>query len=113
MVVGRDTFTGDLLARLGLVNVFADGAGADGTQRYPHVSVSAIRERRPDLVLLPDEPYCFTATDGPEAIAPLPYALVDGRALTWYGPSLLTAADRVAHALTAASGPAADRTESR
>jgi hypothetical protein len=42
------------------------------------------------VVLLPDEPYLFTAEDGPEALA-LPTELVSGRLLTWYGPSLVDA----------------------
>ena len=41
MVVGADTFTGDLTARLGLANVFDD---ADG--RYPHVDVATIEAAR-------------------------------------------------------------------
>ena len=63
---------------------------------------SAIRARRwtelraagADLVVLPDEPYAFTDDDGPEAFPGLPYALVSGRHLTWYGPSLATARAR-------------------
>lgn len=42
-------------------------------------------------MVLPDEPYRFTADDGPEAFPGLPAALVDGRMLTWYGPSLVRA----------------------
>jgi len=85
MVVGRDTFAGDLLDRLGLTNVYAGHA-----DRYPTVSVADIERQRPDLVLLPDEPYVFTADDGPEAFT-VPTALVSGRLLTWYGPSLVEA----------------------
>jgi ABC-type Fe3+-hydroxamate transport system substrate-binding protein len=87
MVVGARTFAGDLLARLGLVNVFS------GPDRYPHVTPQAIIDADPDIVLLPDEPYVFTADDGPEALGKMRCALVEGRALTWYGPSLLTARD--------------------
>ncbi len=83
MVVGPRTFTGDVLARLGLVNVFAD---AD--DRYPRVAVGDIAAAGPDLVVLPDEPYLFTADDGPEAFPGIRTALVSGRDLTWYGPSL-------------------------
>jgi ABC-type Fe3+-hydroxamate transport system substrate-binding protein len=86
MVVGSRTFTGDLLARLGLVNVFA-GHG----ERYPRLELAEVHAAVPELVLLPDEPYVFTATDGPEAFPGLPVALVSGRDLTWYGPSLATA----------------------
>jgi ABC-type Fe3+-hydroxamate transport system substrate-binding protein len=86
MVVGARTFSGDLLTRMGLDNVFGDAA-----QRYPKVTVDDIVARRPNVVLLPDEPYRFTADDGPEAFPGVRSALVEGRALTWYGPSLLTA----------------------
>ncbi|MYW01958.1 helical backbone metal receptor, partial [Streptomyces sp. SID3343] len=55
-----------------------------------------------DLVVLPDEPYLFTADDGPESFPHLPAALVNGRQLTWYGPSLATAPSRLAEALAAA-----------
>lgn len=89
MVVGSRTFTGDLLHRLGLVNAFDDPVrNADGA-RYPHADLAAIDDV--DLVLLPDEPYVFTPDDGPEAFTRSPTVLVPGRALTWYGPSLVTA----------------------
>ena len=48
--------------------------------------------------MLPDEPYLFTAQDGPEAFT-TPSVLVSGRLLTWYGPSLLEAADELPRAL--------------
>jgi ABC-type Fe3+-hydroxamate transport system substrate-binding protein len=86
MVVGARTFTGDLLGRLGLVNVF--GASAD---RYPRVELPELHAAGPELVLLPDEPYVFTAGDGPEAFPDTATVLVSGRQLTWYGPSLATA----------------------
>ena len=83
MVVGRDTFTGDVLARLGVTNAFAEHP-----ERYPKVPLEDLIAARPDLVVLPDEPYRFTPDDGPEAFAGIPAALVSGRYLTWYGPSL-------------------------
>ena len=39
------------------------------------------------------ERYAFSAADGPEEFAGLDVALVSGRHLTWYGPSLLEARD--------------------
>ena len=87
MVVGRDTFTGDLLQRLGYVNAFKDSA-----ERYPKVQVDRI-DRRGTLVLLPDEPYVFTEDDGPEAFTRAETRLVSGRMITWYGPSLAEARD--------------------
>ncbi len=44
------------------------------------------------LVVLPDEPYRFTPADGPEAFPGLSAVLVDGRHLTWCGPSRAEAA---------------------
>jgi ABC-type Fe3+-hydroxamate transport system substrate-binding protein len=86
MVVGGDTFADDVLARLGCVNAFHDS-----DERYPSVTADELDARGLDLVLLPDEPYVFTATDGPEAFSRTPTALISGRLLTWYGPSLLPA----------------------
>jgi ABC-type Fe3+-hydroxamate transport system substrate-binding protein len=90
MVVGSHTFTGDLIGRLGLVNTFGDSP-----DRYPHVELADIDA---DLVLLPDEPYVFTADDGPEALD-APTRLVSGRSLTWYGPSMVTARTDLENAL--------------
>ncbi len=92
MAVGRDTFTGALLARLGVDNVLADDP-----ERYPRFDPAALPPH--DLVVLPDEPYEFTADDGPEAFPDVPSALVSGRLLTWYGPSLTEAADVLARQL--------------
>jgi ABC-type Fe3+-hydroxamate transport system substrate-binding protein len=88
MAVGRDTFTGDLLARLGWENVLAGSP-----DRYPHVEVADLDRDDVDAVLLPDEPYAFTADDGPEAFTRARPVLVSGRLLTWYGPSLVAAHD--------------------
>lgn len=90
MVVGSDTFTGDVLRRLGWRNAFADSP-----ERYPHVELADIDRDDVDVVLLPDEPYVFGADDGPEAFT-RPTALVSGRLLTWYGPSLVVARERLA-----------------
>ncbi|HEY6493132.1 MAG TPA: helical backbone metal receptor [Trebonia sp.] len=95
MVVGSDTFTGDLAGRLGLDNVYGDDP-----ERYPHVTLDDVAARRPDVVVLPDEPYAFDQDDGPEAFPLSRVALVEGRSLTWYGPSLLTARTRLAAELS-------------
>jgi hypothetical protein len=102
MVLGRDTFAGDLLRRLGVDNLHAGHA-----ERYPAIPLPELRAARPDLVVLPDEPYRFTATDGPEAFPGTPAALVSGRHLTWYGPSLAEAPE-VLRAQLAAPLPPAD-----
>lgn len=91
MVIGASTFSGDLLSRLGLHNIFADAEHNPDGARYPHTDLELIDTDQVDAVLLPDEPYEFSATDGPEAFATAPTALVEGRLITWYGPSLLEA----------------------
>ncbi|MGW1024459.1 helical backbone metal receptor [Streptomyces sp. NPDC002577] len=88
MVVGRSTFTGDLLRRAGLANAFAEHP-----DRYPHRALEEIDRPDVDVVLLPDEPYVFSENDGPEAFHRVPTRLVNGRLITWYGPSLLPAHD--------------------
>lgn len=97
MVLGRDTFAGDLLSRLGVDQVYAAHP-----ERYPRIPLDELRGREPDLVVLPDEPYRFTADDGPEAFPGLPCALVSGRHLTWYGPSLVEAPTVLGRALRGA-----------
>jgi ABC-type Fe3+-hydroxamate transport system substrate-binding protein len=99
MAVGRDTFTGAVLARLGVDNVLCDDP-----DRYPRFTPETLPPH--DLVVLPDEPYNFTAEDGPEAFPGSRSVLVSGRLLTWYGPSLTEAA-RVLPAQLAAPGPVA------
>ena len=66
------------------------GAGLDVYEREPLVPDTL--RARDDVVLLPDEPYVFTASDGPEAFASVPTQLVSGRLITWYGPAMLEAA---------------------
>ncbi|GAA3084268.1 helical backbone metal receptor [Streptosporangium carneum] len=86
MVLGRDTFAGDLLLRLGVRNLYADHP-----ERYPKIALPDLLASGADLVVLPDEPYRFTAEDGPGFFPATPAALVSGRHLTWYGPSLAEA----------------------
>jgi ABC-type Fe3+-hydroxamate transport system substrate-binding protein len=98
MVIGSDTFAGDVLAHLGVANVFADAE-----DRYPKVTLDGIAAAGPDLVVLPDEPYAFAADDGPEMFPGVSVALVSGRALTWYGPSLVEARDLLERQLASAT----------
>nr|WP_130342806.1 helical backbone metal receptor [Herbihabitans rhizosphaerae] len=98
VVVGRDTFAGDVLARLGVANAYAEHE-----DRYPRPRLdelnALLHNGSANLVVLPDEPYEFTGEDGPEAFAGSPCALVNGRLLTWYGPSLVDARAELAAAL--------------
>ncbi|WP_046472480.1 helical backbone metal receptor, partial [Allosalinactinospora lopnorensis] len=101
MVLGRGTFAGDVLARLGVANVYATAE-----ERYPRIRLAELSECGADLVVLSDEPYAFAADDGPESFPGLPAALVSGRYLTWYGPSLSEARENLGRAL---GGRAADQ----
>lgn len=94
MALGSDTFAGDVLARLGVDNVLAGSP-----DRYPRFDPAELPEL--DLVVLPDEPYRFGADDGPEAFPGTPCALLSGRHLTWYGPSLVSAPDVLRRGLEA------------
>ncbi|MGH3385383.1 MAG: helical backbone metal receptor [Nocardioidaceae bacterium] len=96
MALGRDTFAGDLLRRLGVRNVLADHP-----DRYPRFDLDQLPDH--DLVVLPDEPYAFSRTDGPEAFPGTSWACVSGRHLTWYGPSLAEARDVLMAQLAAAT----------
>jgi len=102
VLVGGRTFAGDVLRRLGVANAYETHA-----DRYPRPPLDELTgmlaDGRADLVVLPDEPYRFTAVDGPEAFPGARCALVDGRLLTWCGPSLVEAHARLTEQL--ALGP--------
>jgi ABC-type Fe3+-hydroxamate transport system substrate-binding protein len=79
---GRDTFAADLLAHAGF-EVVPDTP--DG--RYPRLPLGEIAAIDPDVVLLPDEPYAFGSADR-EVFSSwrARTRLVDGTAMTWWGP---------------------------
>lgn len=89
MSFNRDTYADDVLSLAGGENVCAAEA-----ERYPTVQLDRIAAAQPEIVLLPDEPYRFAARHRRD-LAPLADTpalrrgrvhLVDGKALTWYGP---------------------------
>lgn len=98
MVLGRDTFAGDLLARLGVRNVYAGHP-----ERYPRVPVEELAAHAAAIS------WCSRTSrtasrprTGRKPSRASPAALVDGRHLTWYGPSLAEAPAVLAQALRAA-----------
>ncbi len=95
MHLGSDTYAGDVLRRLGVDNVLSDCP-----ERYPKLGLEHLPEV--DLMVLPDEPYLFTETDGPESFPDKPCALVSGRFLTWYGPAMVEAPQALLASLRAA-----------
>jgi ABC-type Fe3+-hydroxamate transport system substrate-binding protein len=89
MSVGFDTYVHDILKTCGGENVCGELA------RYPVVTLEEVEAAQPEVVLLPDEPYPFSAEDLPEFYAlDIPAArsdrihLMDGKLLTWYGPRM-------------------------
>lgn len=90
MTFNGDTYAHDVLRMMGFNNVYASAG-----ERYPRTTLEEALERRPDVVLLPDEPYEFGPADVEEIKAMLPPALsrrvllVSGRDLHWYGAHMV------------------------
>ena len=57
MSVGSDTYAHDVLETCGGENV------CGGSTRYPVVALEEVEAMQPEVVLLPDEPYPFSAED--------------------------------------------------
>ena len=94
MSIGADTYAHDLLALCGGWNVFAERE----ERRYPRIGLEDVVAAAPEVVLLPDEPYRFSATDVSEiGQLDLPAArdgrihLIDGTWVSWYGPRIARA----------------------
>lgn len=98
MTINRDTYVHDVLRLAGGANVFA----AEEV-RYPSVTLDAIRRAAPEVILLPDEPFRFRAAHATDfaALTDVPAVrtgrihLVDGKLLSWYGPRIAEALDRL------------------
>lgn len=91
MSVGTDTYAHDLLRLAGGANVFAERR----ERRYPVVRLEEVEAGRPEVILLPDEPYRFGLADAEELAAldvPAAHAgrihLIDGTWVSWYGPRI-------------------------
>jgi ABC-type Fe3+-hydroxamate transport system substrate-binding protein len=97
MTMNAHTYGSSLLAHLGLVNVFADAPG-----RYPTVTLDDVAACRPELVLLPSEPYPFRARHEAE-LAGLGAAVrfVDGQDLFWWGTRTPAAVERLRQSIGA------------
>jgi ABC-type Fe3+-hydroxamate transport system substrate-binding protein len=98
MTINRDTYVHDVLQTCGGDNVFAASAA-----RYPTVTLEEVRAAAPDVILLPDEPYRFrdahradfTPIGDVPAVRAGRIHLVDGKLLSWYGPRLAAAFERL------------------
>jgi ABC-type Fe3+-hydroxamate transport system substrate-binding protein len=90
MSINADTFAHDLLSQCGSRNPFADRE-----RRYPIVTERDVEEARPDVILLPTEPYAFDDRDRQELLrltCPASESgrvhIVEGELLSWYGPRM-------------------------
>lgn len=120
MTFNADTFGSDVLAQVGIGNAFGDrlrlyplaadlgktaprdAAGRD--VRYPRVTLDEVAARKPDLVILPDEPHAFTAADEAalrDALPGVRVVRICGKDLFWYGAWTIDALDRLAAQLAA------------
>ena len=125
MTANRRTFLNDMLALMGLDNVFADRErryplAADLGQaepqptgerdtRYPRVSVAEVEARNPAVIVLPSEPYPFAPADidglsrqfaSLRAVRDNRVVTVDGSLLTWAGTRLARALSQLPGQLT-------------
>ncbi len=85
MVVGRDTFIGDLLKRLGFVVPASQ-------KRYPELSLEKLKANPPGYLMLSSEPFPFKEEHLRSFTELLPHTntwLVDGQMFSWYGSRLL------------------------
>ena len=91
MTINSDTYVHDMLRLSGGQNVFAERP-----ERYPEVTLDEVAAARPDVILLPDEPYRFRKAhiqdlapyEDVPAVRDGRIHLVDGKLLTWYGPRI-------------------------
>ncbi len=114
MTLNADTFGSDVLVQCGISNVFGqrlrlyplaadlgkaapqDSSGRD--VRYPRISLFEVKEREPELVILPDEPYTFTDGDVEmfrEALPKARIVRVSGKDMFWYGAWAIDAIERL------------------
>ena len=115
MTINHDTYIHAMLATCGGDNVFADrrrrfplaadlgrqpeaeserSGGRD--RRYPRVTLEEMAGHRPEVILLPDEPYPFSEADLTDfdpltevpAVRDGRVHLLDGKIVSWYGPRI-------------------------
>lgn len=112
MTVNADTYVHDTLRVCGGDNIFAlrqrrfplaadlgrqpEASGERDTgrdRRYPRITLDEMAALRPEVILLPDEPYAFS-TDDIADFTPFPEVpavrhgrlyLIDGKMVSWYG----------------------------
>jgi ABC-type Fe3+-hydroxamate transport system substrate-binding protein len=94
MTINGDTYIHDMLRLCGGRNIFADRP-----ERYPTVTLDDVAARRPEVILLPDEPFRFrrahledfAAYQEVPAVRDGRIHLVDGKPFSWHGPRIAEA----------------------
>jgi len=115
MTINEDTYVHDVLWVCGGDNIFAhrqrrfplaadlgqqpettSERSAERDRRYPRITLEEMAALRPEVVLLPDEPYVFSQADIAD-FTPFPEVpavrdgrifLIDGKMVSWYGPRI-------------------------
>lgn len=82
MGLGSASYGHSLLEACGAENVLA------GKPRYPAVTFDEVAALKPDLILLPDEPFPFDEGHARAYSAIAPARVIDGKLLWWYGPRM-------------------------
>jgi ABC-type Fe3+-hydroxamate transport system substrate-binding protein len=92
MSINRDTYIHDVLRTCGGENIFAGKS-----ERYPQISLAEVADLKPEVILLPDEPYRFLPRhledfkpfeDVIPALMTGRVHFIDGKLLSWYGPRI-------------------------
>ena len=91
MTINHDTYVDDVLKTCGGENIFRDQP-----ERYPTVTPAEMADLKPDVILLPDEPFPFGekhlkdfhAFPDVPAVCAGRVILLDGKVLSWYGPRI-------------------------
>lgn len=87
MTINRDTYIHDVLRTVGAVNVFGERP-----ERYPTVTLEEVAACRPDVIVLPDEPFRFRRVHVKEFEGMTGRIhLMDGKLFSWHGPRLAEA----------------------
>jgi ABC-type Fe3+-hydroxamate transport system substrate-binding protein len=115
MTINEDTYVHDVLWVCGGDNIFAhrqrrfplaadlgqqpettSERSTERDRRYPRITLEEMAALRPEVVLLPDEPYLFSQADMAD-FRPFPEVpavrdgrifLIDGKMVSWYGPRI-------------------------
>ena len=82
MGLGSESYGHSLLEACGGRNVLSHRS------RYPELTMDDLRALRPELILLPDEPFPFDEGHAALYLQFAPARVIDGKLLWWYGPRI-------------------------